>query len=615
MATSERAASTPAREPARNAAPLIHESAHRHVSGEALYVDDLPLPRGCLHGWIVTSPHPHARIVRRDATRGPRGSGRPRGAASRRTSRGTTTSARSSTTSRSWRSPRSSPWDRPWPSSPRNPWRSRARRRPWWWWSTSRCRRSSASRRESARGRSSPSRTRSGAGTRSRRSRPHPSGSRGEVRNGAQEHFYLETQTALALPEEGGTIRLISSTQHPSEVQAKVGEVLGWPLRPRGGRDAAHGRRVRRQGDPGRALRLPGRAGGGADPAPGEGVAQPRSGHGADGKAPPVPHALRGRLLRGRAPAGAGGRHVRRRRVGERSLPLHPRPWALPPGQRLLPLRRALHGARGPDAPALQHGLPRLRWAAGHAGHRGDPQPRRGPPGTGSGGDPAPELLRRRGAQHHALRSAARAQPAADGRGAAPDADRGRRAAGAGGGLQPGFAVGEARAGVHAGEVRHLLHRQLPEPGRRAGADLHGRQRAAEPRRHRDGAGPAHQDAGGLRPGAGCSAGAGAGDDDRHGQGAQHLGDGRLERLGPERHGGARRLREAARAPGAGGGAAPGAGPRRGTAASSSATAGSDIPPPRGRSASGRSPRRPTSRSSRSRRRATTARRTSTTTA
>jgi xanthine dehydrogenase large subunit len=45
--------------------------------------------------------------------------------------------------------------------------------------------------------------------------------------NGAQNHFYLETQAALALPVEGGGIHVFSSTQHPTEIQKLVGLVLG----------------------------------------------------------------------------------------------------------------------------------------------------------------------------------------------------------------------------------------------------------------------------------------------------------------------------------------------------------------------------------------------------
>lgn len=49
----------------------------------------------------------------------------------------------------------------------------------------------------------------------------------GEVETGGQDHFYLETQAALCVPDEGGTLKVYSSTQHPSEVQAKIAEILG----------------------------------------------------------------------------------------------------------------------------------------------------------------------------------------------------------------------------------------------------------------------------------------------------------------------------------------------------------------------------------------------------
>jgi xanthine dehydrogenase large subunit len=44
---------------------------------------------------------------------------------------------------------------------------------------------------------------------------------------GGQEQFYLESQSALALPEEDGTIVVHSSTQNPTEIQAVVAEGLG----------------------------------------------------------------------------------------------------------------------------------------------------------------------------------------------------------------------------------------------------------------------------------------------------------------------------------------------------------------------------------------------------
>ncbi|WP_395831408.1 xanthine dehydrogenase molybdopterin binding subunit [Archangium violaceum] len=58
-------------EPARTPlhAPAPHESGLKHTSGEALYVDDLPAPPGMLAGHLVTSPHAHARLLRKDASR------------------------------------------------------------------------------------------------------------------------------------------------------------------------------------------------------------------------------------------------------------------------------------------------------------------------------------------------------------------------------------------------------------------------------------------------------------------------------------------------------------------------------------------------------------------
>ena len=47
---------------------------------------------------------------------------------------------------------------------------------------------------------------------------------------GGQEHFYLESQVAIAIPGEQGQITIHSSTQHPSEVQMMVAEVLGVPF-------------------------------------------------------------------------------------------------------------------------------------------------------------------------------------------------------------------------------------------------------------------------------------------------------------------------------------------------------------------------------------------------
>ena len=49
----------------------------------------------------------------------------------------------------------------------------------------------------------------------------------GEFEFGGQEHFYLETNASLALVDEAGQIFVQSSTQHPSETQEIVAHVLG----------------------------------------------------------------------------------------------------------------------------------------------------------------------------------------------------------------------------------------------------------------------------------------------------------------------------------------------------------------------------------------------------
>ncbi|PZU61056.1 MAG: xanthine dehydrogenase molybdopterin binding subunit [Sphingobium sp.] len=48
----------------------------------------------------------------------------------------------------------------------------------------------------------------------------------GKVVMGGQDHFYLEGQIALATPGEDGQVHLLSSTQHPSEVQHLVAHLL-----------------------------------------------------------------------------------------------------------------------------------------------------------------------------------------------------------------------------------------------------------------------------------------------------------------------------------------------------------------------------------------------------
>lgn len=46
---------------------------------------------------------------------------------------------------------------------------------------------------------------------------------------GSQYHFYMETQTVLAIPDEDNCMSVYSSTQVPEATQRTVAECLGLP--------------------------------------------------------------------------------------------------------------------------------------------------------------------------------------------------------------------------------------------------------------------------------------------------------------------------------------------------------------------------------------------------
>jgi xanthine dehydrogenase large subunit len=52
---------------------------------------------------------------------------------------------------------------------------------------------------------------------------------RGELRTGGQDHFYLEGQASMAVPMEDGDLLIHSSCQHPSELQHLAAQALGLP--------------------------------------------------------------------------------------------------------------------------------------------------------------------------------------------------------------------------------------------------------------------------------------------------------------------------------------------------------------------------------------------------
>jgi xanthine dehydrogenase large subunit len=47
---------------------IPHDSARKHVAGEAVYTDDIPELPGTLHAYVLMSPRAHARIVSIDTT-------------------------------------------------------------------------------------------------------------------------------------------------------------------------------------------------------------------------------------------------------------------------------------------------------------------------------------------------------------------------------------------------------------------------------------------------------------------------------------------------------------------------------------------------------------------
>jgi xanthine dehydrogenase large subunit len=47
---------------------LFHDSAREHVTGRAVYVDDIPEPRGLLYAALVTSPVAHGQLRGVDAS-------------------------------------------------------------------------------------------------------------------------------------------------------------------------------------------------------------------------------------------------------------------------------------------------------------------------------------------------------------------------------------------------------------------------------------------------------------------------------------------------------------------------------------------------------------------
>ncbi len=197
---------------------LSHESARGHVTGDALYTDDLALRHpGTLHAWPVCVPHAHARVVRVDG---------PDGMLTAKDVPGDNDTGASRH------------------DEPLFPEVVEFQGQPvaWVLGETEEAARLAAASVtveveplpaildiEQAIAAQSfltePFTIRRGDVAGGLAAAPHRLS--GELHVGGQEHFYLETQAAFALVDESGELLVHSSTQHPSETQAIVAHVLG----------------------------------------------------------------------------------------------------------------------------------------------------------------------------------------------------------------------------------------------------------------------------------------------------------------------------------------------------------------------------------------------------
>ncbi|MCK7474282.1 MAG: molybdopterin-dependent oxidoreductase [Rhodopseudomonas palustris] len=302
----------------------------------------------------------------------------------------------------------------------------------------------------------------------------------GRVDSGGQEHLYLETQAAVAVPGEKDTLRVISATQSPGVVQRIIARVLGLPM----SRVAVE------------VFRLGGAFGGKEDQATAWAVlaalaaraAAPagQAGAGAAARtcaapasAIPIPPTSGSASTRRQDP-GLRGDLLPERRRRRRPVDRHPRAHAVPRHQQLPHPQRPRHRHLLPHQPAALHRLPRLRRAAGDVRHGGGHLP-----GRREAWASTPAALQ----QQQPARRRRRVSLRPEGRRtAAPDAASTRRQrastwpaarAARARATTPHNRLEQERAGADAGLLRHLVHHHHPEPGRRPGPRLHRRQRVA----------------------------------------------------------------------------------------------------------------------------------------
>jgi xanthine dehydrogenase molybdopterin binding subunit len=209
----------------RNKPCLPHESGNKHVSGEAIYVDDETT--GMLEVWPVCSPHARARILERDASQARRMPGikavllaedvpgindvgtkrdEPLFPDKEVSYHGQIVALVVGDTAEACRAAAEKVLIQYAPLQPILSLEQALAERSF---------------------HNEPNFIRRGDVARALRQSPHTV--EGTFEPGGQEHFYLETQAAWARPGEDGAVFVASSTQHPSEVQAVLAHVLRVP--------------------------------------------------------------------------------------------------------------------------------------------------------------------------------------------------------------------------------------------------------------------------------------------------------------------------------------------------------------------------------------------------
>ncbi len=209
-------------------AAVAHDSARKHVTGEAVYLDDMPEPKGCLHAHLVTSPWPHARLTAIDAAAAlavpgvaaivtaadipgvndiaPAFSSEPLLPPEVAEYVGHPVAAVAAASPAQAREAASLVRLEATPLPALLDLREAYEKKRWVLDPV-----------EMLRG--EPDAELAKAAVRLD----------GELMVGGQEHFYLETQCALAVPQEDGDMLVLSGTQHPTEVQHMVARLLGIP--------------------------------------------------------------------------------------------------------------------------------------------------------------------------------------------------------------------------------------------------------------------------------------------------------------------------------------------------------------------------------------------------